>query len=88
MATWTNSPARTTATQSAVRVVACLVTDDQKVAVAAGESQLFAFDTSERLEGRASRSSAVRAMAIGRVKKFITHGIPNGSTKTISFKRT
>jgi hypothetical protein len=76
------------ATQSAVRVVTRLITDDEKIVVAASKSQLFAFDARERLEGRACGSPAVRTMTIGCIKKFVTHGIPNSSTKTSSFKRT
>jgi hypothetical protein len=71
----------------AVRVVAGVIPEDQKIVVAPGEPELAAFDASDRLERRAGCATAVRTMAIHRIKEFINHRILDRATQTLSGQR-
>jgi hypothetical protein len=73
-------------TQSAVRIMAVLVADNQKLVLAFGEHKLLALDTDEGFEGRAGRPPAIRAVAVGRVKEFVRRGVSHRAAQALSGK--
>ena len=69
------------------RVAAILVAKDHEVVLTLGDAKLVALDAGERLEGRTSRSSAVRAMTVRGVEEFVRHGILDGAAQALPGKR-
>src|SRR5690349_4470697 len=71
---------------TASSVVAFFVAEDHEFVFAAREAKLIALDTGEGLKGRARRSSALRAMAIERVTKFIANAIFHVAAGALAFQ--
>ena len=76
------------AARLAVRVVAVFVAKDHEVVLAAGDAQLVALDAGERLERRAGRAPAVRAMAVRGVDEFVRHRVVHGAALALAGERT
>ena len=62
-----------------VCIVAGFIAKDHEVVLALGDVQLVALEASERLEGRASRPPAVRAVAIHGVDEYVRHRVVDGA---------
>ena len=72
------------AARLAARVVAIVVAENHQVVRAAGDAQLVARDAGERLERRAGRAPAVRAMAVRGVDEFVRHRVVHGTALALS----
>ena len=76
------------AARLAARVVAVVVAENHEVVCAAGDAQLVARDAGERLERRAGRAPAARAMAVRGVDEFVRHRVVHGAALALADERT
>src|SRR5258708_30830870 len=69
-----------------MRVVAVLLAEDHEHVYACGDFELGALDAGERLERRAGRAPAVRAMAVRGIEEFVRHHMSDGAAVAFSGK--
>jgi hypothetical protein len=67
-----------------MRIIALLITADQKIGVAADEHQLLPPDACKRFEGGACRPTAVGTMAIRRIDELVRENVRDRTTKALS----
>ena len=68
----------------AVRVVEIVLAVDEQFVRALGELELPALDPAERLERRAGRSPAVRAVAVRRVEELVDDPVTHGAALALA----
>src|SRR5262249_41632034 len=76
------------AADPATRVVRVFVAPDEEAVGALGDLEPVALDARERLERRARRCAAVRAMAIGRVAEGVRHLVADGAALAFPAERS